>query len=131
MLRVSTPAHELEIGPLVSLRFTTHDGWRGIRSGHEPGRASVRKGPIRCAVSETEIRWLATEGGLILIDRHELRILTGWAELADTLGRLRELVEARDAERAQLEEEARALGHRHEVAFRRALMALERKVTRP
>ncbi|MFO7561485.1 MAG: hypothetical protein R6X02_02480 [Enhygromyxa sp.] len=130
-LRVSTPASELELGPLCSLRFATVDGWRGIRPGHEPARASVRKGPIRCAASETEVRWLATEGGLLLIDRHELRILTRWAEAADTLAQLRALVEARDAERARLEDEARALGHRHEVATRRALMALERKVTRP
>lgn len=130
-LRVSTPARELEIGPLVSLRFATVDGWRGIRPGHEPGRASVRSGPIRCAVTDDSVRWLATEGGLILIDRHELRILTRWAETADTLAQLRGLVEVRDAERARLEDEARALGHRHEVATRRALMALERKVTRP
>jgi len=130
-VHVSTPASELELGPLISLRFLTVDGWRGIRPGHEPGRASLRRGPIRCAESETTIRWLATEGGLILIDRSELRILTRWAETADTLARLRELVEARDAERARLEDEARALGHRHEVATRRALMALERKVTRP
>jgi F0F1-type ATP synthase epsilon subunit len=132
-LRVSTPASELELGPLASLRFATVDGWRGIRPGHEPGRASLRKGPIRCAMApdEAEVRWLATEGGLILIDRHELKILTRWAEAADTLVGLRELVEARDVERARLEDEARALGHRHEVATRRALMALERKVTRP
>jgi F0F1-type ATP synthase epsilon subunit len=130
-LRVSTPAHELELGPLLSLRFATIDGWRGILPGHEPGRASLREGPIRCTEANSTVRWLATEGGVILIDRFELRILTRWAETADSLAHLRERVQARDAERVRLEQEARALGRRHEVATRRALLALERKVTRP
>ncbi len=131
VLHVSTPGRELELGPLVALRFATGDGWRGVWPGHEPGRASLRRGPVRCTEPDQRVLWLATEGGVILIDRLELRILTRWAATADTLAVLRELVEARDRERAQLEQEARALSRRHEVATRRALMALERKVSMP
>ncbi|HLT40758.1 MAG TPA: hypothetical protein VK034_30990, partial [Enhygromyxa sp.] len=101
-VHVSTPASELELGPLISLRFLTVDGWRGIRPGHEPGRASLRNGPIRCAKQDQSVRWLATEGGVMLIDRHELRVLTRWAVAADSLASLRDQVEARDSARARL-----------------------------
>jgi F0F1-type ATP synthase epsilon subunit len=127
-LIVSTPHASLELDALASVRFLTHDGWRGLWPGHEPGRASLHKGPIRCVDRDQRVRWVATEGGVMLIDRRELRVLTRWAAVADTLGLLREQVEARDSERAHLETEARALARRHELATRRALMVLERKI---
>lgn len=129
-LELSTPARTLELGPLTGLRYATHDGWRGVWPQHEPGRASLRSGPVRLTWADAAIGWVATEGGVILIDRERVRILTRWAAVADTLVELRARVEARDLERNRLEREARALGRRHEVATRRALMALERKVTR-
>lgn len=130
-LIVSTPDTELELDALASVRFLTHDGWRGLCPGHEPGRASLRNGPIRCVKHDQSVRWLATEGGVMLIDRHELRVLTRWAVAADSLASLREQVEARDSARAHLETEARALARRHELATRRALMVLERKIVTP
>lgn len=130
-LIVSTPDTELELDTLASVRFLTHDGWRGLWPGHEPGRASLRNGPIRCVKQDQSVRWLATEGGVILIDRRELRVLTRWAVAADSLASLREQVEARDSARAHLETEARALARRHELATRRALMVLERKIVTP
>jgi F0F1-type ATP synthase epsilon subunit len=130
-LEVSTPSGTLSLGPLASLRFATHDGWRGVWPGHEPGRASLHGGPIRLASVDGEVRWLATEGGVILIERRRVRVLARWATTADTLTQLREQVEARDAERSRIEREAQAVGRRHEIATRRALMALERKVSAP
>nr|WP_258183001.1 hypothetical protein [Enhygromyxa salina] len=135
-LVVSTPERELELESLVALRFIAEDGWRGVLPGHEPARARLRRGAARCVEAgvgraEARVRWLATEDGVVLVDRAELRILTRWAALADSLVDLRELVEARDAERTRLEHEARAFTRRHEVATRRALGRLERRVSRP
>ena len=130
-LRVSTPAGELELGPLVGLRFAAADGWRGVLPGHEPARARLREGPIRCLGPGERISWLASEGGVIDIDRFEVRITSSWAAQAETLAELRGLVDARDAERRRFEEEARSLAQRHEIATRRALTALERKVGSP
>jgi F0F1-type ATP synthase epsilon subunit len=152
-LTVSTPGRELELESLVALRFMAEDGWRGVLPGHEPARARIRGGPVRCVELPAEgapaarpgapapdrleralagpVRWLATEGGVILIDRLELRILTRWAGTAESLARLRELVEARDRERERLEEQARTVATRHELATRRALVALERKISLP
>jgi F0F1-type ATP synthase epsilon subunit len=130
-LVVSTPDRTLELDPLVSVQFETHDGWRGIWPGHEPSRASLRTGPIRCASAGGAVQWVASEGGVMLIDRQVARVLTRWAAVADTLASLREQVEARELERTRLEQEARAISHRYEVATRRALMVLERKITAP
>ena len=136
-VRVSTPARELVLGPLVALRFLAQDGWRGVLAGHEPATAVLRPGPVRCLEprasprGEDRLSWLATEGGVLLIDQRELKILSDWAATATTLTELRGLVEARDAERRRIETEARALSLRHELATRRALVALERKVSLP
>lgn len=141
-IEVSTPSDALVLDEVAGVRFLTGDGWRGIWPGHEPGSASLRPGPLRCwfrapdtgavagAGEPERVRWIATEGGLILIDRSALRVLTRWAALADDLVQLRARVEARDRERARVEGEARTLGERHEIATRRALVALERKVSR-
>lgn len=150
-LLISTPAGEEELPAVRALRFPAGDGLRGILPGHEPGRAMLREGPIRVVEAKADarprqltiapadrelehegpLRWLATEGGVVLIDRHTVRILTRWAAVADTLAGLRAQVEARDEERSRLEQEARILARRHELATRRALVALQRKVTQP
>jgi F0F1-type ATP synthase epsilon subunit len=134
VLRVSTPRLELVHSDVVSLRFVTDDGWRGVLPGHEPSRATLLPGPLAWVVhdqSGDRFGWLATEGGLIVIDPTEVVIATRWATEADTLDELSEAVRVRDRVREQVEHEARELARRHELAVRRALIALERKVARP
>ncbi len=134
VVRVSTPRVELHRPAVLRLRFASDDGWRGVLPGHEPSRASLLEGPIALvepAGPSERIRWLASEGGLITIDRREVLIATAWAVEADTLAELGEAVAARDRAREAIELEARALARRHELATRRALIALERKVVAP
>lgn len=131
LVRVSTPRSELVHTRVLRLRFATDDGWRGVLPRHEPSRATLVPGPILLVVHEggvERLRWLATEGGLIVIDAGEVLIATRWATEADTLDELAAAVRERDQAREQIEVEARALAQRHELATRRALVALERKV---
>lgn len=133
-VRVSTPRLELLHTQVLRLRFATDDGWRGVLPGHEPSRATLAPGPVALVVHERgdeRLRWLATEGGLIVIEAREVIIVTRWASEGDTLDELGEAVRERDAAREQIEVEARALAQRHELATRRALVALERKVSMP
>lgn len=133
-VRVSTPRIELVHDEVLRLRFASDDGWRGVLPGHEPSRATLVPGPIAYVVGDAageRTRWLATEGGLIVIDRSEIWIATRWATEAEELDSLSEAVAERDRAREQIELEARARAHRHEVAARRALIALERKVAMP
>ncbi len=130
-VRISTPRGELVREQIVHLRFGSDDGWRGVLPGHEPARAALIEGPIALRDVAGEQRWIASEAGVVAIDRDEVRILTTWAIDASTLAELREAVELRDRARIEIEAEARALAHRHELATRRALIALERKVGLP
>jgi F0F1-type ATP synthase epsilon subunit len=133
-VRVSTPRHEQVHAQVLRLRFATDDGWRGVLPGHEPSRATLAPGPVALVLDEREaerLRWVVTEGGLIVIDPREVVILTRWASEGDTLDELGAAVRERDQAREQIEQEARARAHRHEIATRRALAALERKVSMP
>jgi F0F1-type ATP synthase epsilon subunit len=129
-VRVSTPRLELVHRDVVHLRFATDDGWRGVLPGHEPSRATLVAGALALACADAQTRWIASEGGLIAIERGEVRVLTRWAVEAESLDSLTTLVALRDRVRAELESEARARARRHELAARRALIALERKVVR-
>lgn len=134
MLRVSTPRLELSYASVLRLRFVTDDGWRGVLAGHEPSRATLASGPLAIVVRDDRgqhLRWLATEGGLIVIEPREVSIVTRWATEGATLEALSAAVYDRDQLRGQIELEARAKARRHEIATRRALAALERKVAMP
>nr|ACJ66830.1 ATP synthase F1 epsilon subunit [uncultured bacterium pSY1435] len=134
VVRVSTPRLERIHTDVARLRFATDDGWRGVLPGHEPSRTTLVPGPIALVTREQageRLRWLATEGGLITIGSAEVVITTRWATHSDTLEQLSEAVRVRDRAREQVELEARELARRHELAVRRALIALQRKVARP
>lgn len=128
---VSTPAGEIRFEDAVRLRFDAPDGSRGVLPRHEHARAVLVPGPIEVArsISGTEqISYVATEGGLVDIDPRTVRFVTRWATTAGTLEGLAAEVERRASVWTTLETEARALSHRHEMATRRALAGLERRL---
>lgn len=125
-VRVATPAHDIVFSEVACLRFESDDGARGVLPGHEPARALVEAGPLTITLADPRrgVRYVATQGGLVWIDRDTVRIVSTWAAVAHDLDGLMDEVHRHDRERAQLEREARALAHRHEQATRRALARL-------
>lgn len=127
---VSTPAEPIELGEVRHLRLEAPDGARGVLPGHEPARVSLLPGPMVFVDAQGEERYLATEGGIAVIDRDHVLLVCRWAAFAPDLDELRRQVARRRATRREAEHEARALAHRHEVATRRALAGLRRELPR-
>jgi F0F1-type ATP synthase epsilon subunit len=131
-LRVVTPSGELRIGEIVHLRFDALDGSRGVLPGHERSTARLRQGAIYVSVADGDTpreTFVVTEGGMAVIGPREVILVTSWAELAEEMDTLAELVRARAARRARIDAEAKTIGRRHETALRRALIGLKREVS--
>ncbi|MCB9703018.1 MAG: hypothetical protein H6711_14080 [Myxococcales bacterium] len=130
-LHLSTPAREIVLPRVTSLRFETWDGHRGVLPGHTPAIALVHEGPLLISAlgegdeGEDE-RFLACEEGLATIAPDAVHIATRWATEAPTLEALEAIVARRSSFRRAVEEEARALEKRHETAIQRALASLKR-----
>ncbi|MBK8263238.1 MAG: hypothetical protein IPK80_18080 [Nannocystis sp.] len=129
-LVLHTPEEELRIERVRRLRFETDDGHRGVLPGHEPALALLQEGPLH-VVTEGERgeeieQHIAAEEGLVTIRQDEVHVVTRWAAQAPTLELLLAMVERRSAARRRIEDEARAFGHRHELALQRALLRLRR-----
>lgn len=128
-LEVITVAGSILIERVVSVRFDADDGSRGVRPGHEPARCVVLPGAVEIRVAgEGASRFVATEEAMAFIEPGAVRLVTPWASQAESLDALHQAVMQRGVFRAQMEVEARAMVHRHEVATRRALLALRRDV---
>lgn len=128
-LEVVTPAGRMLIDRVVSVRFDADDGSRGVRPGHEPARCVVLPGAVEVRVAGEEPScFVATEEAMASIEPGRVRLVTPWASQAESLDALHQAVLQRGAFRAQVEVEARSMVHRHEVATRRALLALRRDV---
>jgi len=131
-VEVSTPAGLAVYEGIRRVRLEATDGSRGVLPGHEPARLTFVAGPIELWEGEPEderARYVATEGGVALVQPRGVLLVCRWAAVADSLPALREHVLARRAQRALAEEQARALAHRHEVATQRALAGLRREVS--
>lgn len=129
---VLTPLCRIELGDVVHFRFDAGDGSRGVLAGHERATAYVRDGVVELRVAggaEATERFVATEGGMLVIEPARAVLVTSWAELADDLERLAASVRARSQARERIDMAARTLGARHETALRRALIRLEREVS--
>lgn len=133
-LILSTPNQEQIIRRVVSLRFESPDGQRGVLPGHEPALTSLLPGAIHVTQLTEEgqpaTTCLASETGLVWIDPNEVRFITRWIVQADSIEALLPLLEGRAADRAQTEAEARAVLQHHDAALRRALVSLQREVAR-
>lgn len=129
-LHVHTPEEEMVLPGVVRLRFETWDGHRGVLPGHEPALALCLEGPIHVVSvdgGDERERYIAAEEGLVRILPDAVHLITRWATEAPTIDLLLRLVERRTAFRRRVEDEARALGKRHEVALQRALIRLKRE----
>jgi len=84
---------------------------------------------VRFRCGDERTTYLATEGGLVWIDRGEVRLVSRWIARAPNMQALMRLVQRRRQVRGQLEEHARRQAERHEVATRRALAKLRREVS--
>ncbi|KIG16820.1 hypothetical protein DB30_03982 [Enhygromyxa salina] len=131
-LRVITPTRELGLDEVLHLRFEAGDGARGVMFGHERATERLRAGAIhvqtRAGVGQRE-QFVATEGGIAVIGPQEVVLVSSWAERADDMSVLAELVRARETQRETIDRAARALGQQTETALRRALVRLKRKVS--
>ncbi|MEZ4385012.1 MAG: hypothetical protein R3A79_27020 [Nannocystaceae bacterium] len=136
-IHLSTPARELVIPRALRLRFATWDGHRGVLPGHEAALALICEGPLHvAALADTPAadardeapvdRFLACEEGIATIEPDAVRIAARWAAEAASTEALMALVDQRARLRRRLEEEARALSRRHEIAVQEALSRLKR-----
>jgi len=73
--------------------------------------------------------YLATEGGLVWIDRARVRLVSRWIARAPSMEALLRLVQRRRERRDRLEDQARRQAEHHELATRRALSKLQREVS--
>ena len=128
---VHTPEEELVLGGVLRLRFETWDGHRGVLPGHEPALALCREGPIHVVTEEERggerERFFAAEEGICALRPGGVHLVTRWATEAPSLDLLLAIVERRSAFRRRVEDEARAVQKRHEVALQRALLRLQRE----
>lgn len=127
-LFLQSPASCEEVPGVVSLRFEAPDGARGVQPGHEPALALLESGVARLRNGDDATTYLATDGGLVWIDRGDVRIVSRWIARAPSMEALVRLVQRRRQVRGRLEEHARRQAQRHEVATRRALAKLQREV---
>jgi F0F1-type ATP synthase epsilon subunit len=128
---VCTPAGPMILPGIRRLRLEATDGARGVLPGHERARLTFVAGPIELVEGPDDaerILYLATEGGVAQLEPSMITLVCRWAAQASSLPALREHVRARRAERAAVEQEARMVAHRHEIATRRALAGLRREV---
>lgn len=124
-LYLQSPAGCEVIREVTSVRFDAPDGARGVQPGHEPAVALLRQGMASYRVGEALV-YVASEGGMVWIDRDQVRLVSGWIAQAPTTSALVRLVQRRRQVRGRLEEHARRLAERHELATRRALARLSR-----
>lgn len=133
-LTIDTPTEERVLEGVTCVRLEAPDGHRGVQPGHETALAVVVPGVLhvrrQLEGGLSEESFLACEGGLAWIEAREVRVVTSWAGGAKSLERVVQLLRARARRREQLEGSARALLERHEAATRRALLGLQRKVSR-
>lgn len=130
-VRISTPAGLEVEGGILRVRLEATDGARGVLPGHERARLCLVAGPIELwdhAGGRERCRFVVTEGGVAEVEPEGITLVCRWAARAASLPALREQVQARRAERAAAEQEARAIAQRHETATRRALAGLRREV---
>jgi len=127
-LHLCTPFGEEVVEGVTHLRLEAPDGARGVQPGHEPGLLNLRPGALTVR-AEAEF-FVATEGGFAWIEPERVRVITRWAARAATFQELVELLETRAQRRSRLEGEVQAQLKRHEVATQRALIGLQREVTR-
>lgn len=131
-LRVISPSRELRVSEVFHLRFDASDGSRGVLPGHERATTKLREGAVYVTVGTgTDARetFVVTEGGMAVIGPREVVLVTSWAEMAEQMEPLAQLVRARAAQRARIDAEAKTVGQRHETALRRALIGLKREVS--
>ena len=130
---VHTPEEELVLDRVLRLRFETWDGHRGVLPGHEPGLALCHEGPIHVVTEDDHgherERFFAAEEGICAVRPGSVHLITRWATEAPSLDLLIAIVERRSAFRRRVEDEARAVQKRHEVALQRALLRLQREPT--
>lgn len=131
-LRVVTPSRELHIREVLHVRIEASDGSRGVLPGHERSTTRLREGAVYVRVagaSEATETFVVTEGGMAVIGPREVVLVTSWAEVAEEIEALADLVRARGARRARIDAQAKTIGQRHETALRRALIGLKREVS--
>ena len=132
-LRIVTPTAITVIEGVTQLRLGAPDGSRGVLPGHEPARLVVDPEPLEVTRGHDEAQtrsFVANEGGVVWVDRDAVTVVTRWATVADDLPGLLDTVRGREAMRREVEAEARAVAHGHELATQRALAALRREVVR-
>ncbi|PRP94852.1 F0F1 ATP synthase subunit epsilon [Enhygromyxa salina] len=131
-LRVITPTRELALDDVLHLRFEADDGARGVMPGHERATDQLREGAVYVRTRAGEVQreqFVATEGGIAVIGPREVVLVSSWAERADEVSALAELVRARETRREAIDRAAKALGRQRETALRRALTKLKREVS--
>jgi len=127
-LILQSPAGADELEAVSSLRFEAPDGGRGVQPGHEPALALLTPG-MASYRSADHTGYLATEGGLVWIDRARVRLVSRWIARAPSMEALLRLVQRRRERRDRLEDQARRQAEHHELATRRALSKLQREVS--
>ena len=127
-LQLCTPFGEELIEGVRYLRLEGSDGSRGVQKGHEPALFDLRPGALS-VLAESE-SFVATEGGFAWIEPERVRVITRWAARGRDLPELLASLQARAERRRQLEGEVQAQLRRQEVATQRALIGLQREVTR-
>ena len=129
---VTTPLGEHVVEDVIYLRLDGPDGYRGVQPGHEPALTVVRPGAltVESAGDAPGESFLATEGGFAWIRGGEVRIVTRWAARAEDLDQLLDQLRERFHRRAYVERDVRGQLQRYDAATRRALVGLQREVTR-
>jgi F0F1-type ATP synthase epsilon subunit len=130
-LEFVTPAGVTELDHVVHIRFDAPDGSRGILPRHERARVVVEPGAIEVVqrqADQLQSRFVASDGGIALIEGDRVRVATRWASVANDLDELRLKVASRRDLRRQRAAEAKTIAARHETVTRRALAGLRREV---
>lgn len=127
-LYLCTPFGEEVVEGVRHLRLEAHDGSLGVQPGHEPALLGLLPGALTLrAESES---FVGTEGGFAWIEGESVRVITRWAARAESLQALLALLETRAERHSRLESEVQSQLRRHEGATQRALVGLQRQVTR-
>ena len=128
-----TPRDATRIEGVTRLRFEAPDGLRGVWPGHEPASFVLRGGVVRldhAPGGRAPTSYLATEGGFLEVRAGEVQVVSRWAAAHTELEALVAFLRQRRARRQGVDEEARRLFERHELATRKALAGLQREVHR-